>query len=206
VIEPSAVVVGSTVINPNYLKDTPKQLGIEYKKCRTIVPSFYTDESGVLVQRLVVSPEHQPWNVALDNYRPPRITKQVVLDNDITINHQGWADPPSIDTVKPNGYSVRQEFEISQQRVEDFGFDAAAEMNAAEGLKLRFSHTGPLQFDSAGYPLNPLGRVGLDGRGSLGNWGPNHAGNNIHLTTCISQTVLTLICILYSRSSCVQNS
>lgn len=30
-----------------------------------------------------------------------------------------------------------------------------------------------------GYPLNPRGRTGLRGRGRLGRWGPNHAGDAI---------------------------
>lgn len=30
-----------------------------------------------------------------------------------------------------------------------------------------------------GYPLNPVGRTGLKGRGSLGKWGPNHAADCI---------------------------
>ncbi|VVC91232.1 unnamed protein product [Leptidea sinapis] len=30
-----------------------------------------------------------------------------------------------------------------------------------------------------GYPLNPIGRTGLQGRGVLGRWGPNHAADPI---------------------------
>lgn len=30
-----------------------------------------------------------------------------------------------------------------------------------------------------GLPLNPKGRTGLGGRGLLGRWGPNHAGDPI---------------------------
>lgn len=30
-----------------------------------------------------------------------------------------------------------------------------------------------------GYPLNPIGRTGLNGRGVLGRWGPNHAADPI---------------------------
>ncbi|GIY75872.1 ADP-ribose pyrophosphatase, mitochondrial, partial [Caerostris extrusa] len=32
---------------------------------------------------------------------------------------------------------------------------------------------------SGGNPLNPKGRTGLSGRGRLGRWGPNHAGDAI---------------------------
>lgn len=30
-----------------------------------------------------------------------------------------------------------------------------------------------------GYPLNPIGRTGIIGRGVLGRWGPNHAADPI---------------------------
>lgn len=30
-----------------------------------------------------------------------------------------------------------------------------------------------------GLPINPMGRTGLMGRGQLGRWGPNHAGDPI---------------------------
>ena len=33
--------------------------------------------------------------------------------------------------------------------------------------------------DGSGRPLNPRGRTGISGRGRLGKWGPNHAGDAI---------------------------
>lgn len=43
----------------------------------------------------------------------------------------------------------------------------------------RLSHMGKYQIDPSGYPLNPIGRTGLRGRGLLGRWGPNHAADPI---------------------------
>uniref|UniRef100_A0A1A9WG03 Nudix hydrolase domain-containing protein n=1 Tax=Glossina brevipalpis TaxID=37001 RepID=A0A1A9WG03_9MUSC len=43
----------------------------------------------------------------------------------------------------------------------------------------RMSHLGEYQIDDLGYPLNPIGRTGLRGRGLLGRWGPNHAADPI---------------------------
>lgn len=44
----------------------------------------------------------------------------------------------------------------------------------------RMSYYGIIAMDAAtGYPLNPVGRTGLLGRGLLGKWGPNHAGDAI---------------------------
>lgn len=45
------------------------------------------------------------------------------------------------------------------------------------------SHEGPLQFDTAQRPLNPIGRTGLSGKGKLYFWGPNHAADALLLHT-----------------------
>ena len=65
------------------------------------------------------------------------------------------------------------------------GYADADEPPAAAVLKKRGSHElqavgAPWSFDKAnGRPLNPRGRTGLTNRGSLGKWGPNHAGDAI---------------------------
>ncbi len=42
------------------------------------------------------------------------------------------------------------------------------------------SYEGDIQYDDkTGLPLNPRGRTGLQGRGLLGRWGPNHAADPI---------------------------
>jgi ADP-ribose pyrophosphatase len=41
------------------------------------------------------------------------------------------------------------------------------------------SFSGPLSFDEAGRPMNPVGRTGIAGRGLLGKWGPNYAADPI---------------------------
>lgn len=43
----------------------------------------------------------------------------------------------------------------------------------------RKSFTGDYAVNSDGYPLNPVGRTGIVGRGLLGRWGPNHAADPI---------------------------
>lgn len=43
----------------------------------------------------------------------------------------------------------------------------------------RKSYTNDYNIDKNGYPLNPLGRTGIFGRGLLGRWGPNHAADPI---------------------------
>lgn len=50
--------------------------------------------------------------------------------------------------------------------------------NQIGGNVNRVSFNGLYQIDN-GYPLNPIGRTGLRGRGILGRWGPNHAADPI---------------------------
>lgn len=50
--------------------------------------------------------------------------------------------------------------------------------NSIDGNISRVSYNGPYQIVN-GFPLNPLGRTGICGRGVLGRWGPNHAADPI---------------------------
>lgn len=51
--------------------------------------------------------------------------------------------------------------------------------NKNDGGINRISFHGPYTCDEEGRPLNPMGRTGLRGRGTLGRWGPNHAADAI---------------------------
>ena len=52
--------------------------------------------------------------------------------------------------------------------------------NAVDGTKKvdRISFLGEYIMQN-GLPLNPKGRTGLQSRGLLGRWGPNHAGDPV---------------------------
>lgn len=50
--------------------------------------------------------------------------------------------------------------------------------NRVDGLVNRKSFTGEYMIKE-NFPLNPIGRTGLSGRGILGKWGPNHAADPI---------------------------
>jgi hypothetical protein len=143
-----------------------------FVKMRTETPQFYKYPDGTQVQRnpSPVPVELTPWNVDFPNYSPSVYTAQVVLDNDVLVNPKGWADPQSLMILKSNNFSVADELRIGEERVRLYGVKRASEMMAQDKCKLRFSHTGPLRYDKDGYPLCPVGRTGLDGRGTLGNW------------------------------------
>ncbi|KAE9548600.1 hypothetical protein FO519_008185 [Halicephalobus sp. NKZ332] len=53
------------------------------------------------------------------------------------------------------------------------------QFNEIDGNVNRKSHFCVYAFDNDGRPLNPIGRTGLRGRGTLGRWGPNHAADPI---------------------------
>jgi ADP-ribose pyrophosphatase len=72
-----------------------------------------------------------------------------------------------------------------------------------DGKTNRTSHHGPYQlvpyifrngnFDYGCFPINPVGKTGISGRGQLGKWGPNHAADPI--VTCITNGKLSFIAI-----------
>lgn len=50
--------------------------------------------------------------------------------------------------------------------------------NSLDGNVSRISYMGIYNIRD-GYPLNPIGRTGITGRGILGRWGPNHAADPV---------------------------
>ncbi|XP_074597992.1 ADP-ribose pyrophosphatase, mitochondrial [Brevipalpus obovatus] len=63
----------------------------------------------------------------------------------------------------------------------------APRWNDADGKIDRRSHIGPYKIVD-GYPLNPLGRTGIKGKGVLGRWGPNHAADPVVTRWRIDET------------------
>ncbi|KOB64156.1 ADP-ribose pyrophosphatase, mitochondrial [Operophtera brumata] len=71
-----------------------------------------------------------------------------------SLHGQPWADP-----------------EIGQK-------DFKPNWNSIDGDVSRVSYMGQYKIQN-GYPLNPIGRTGIVGRGVLGRWGPNHAADPV---------------------------
>lgn len=63
----------------------------------------------------------------------------------------------------------------------------------------RSSYTGTYTVQDS-LPLNPRGRTGLCGRGKLGRWGPNKAGDPI-VTRWVLGTHLCIIMYMYNLST-----
>ncbi|XP_036336332.1 ADP-ribose pyrophosphatase, mitochondrial [Rhagoletis pomonella] len=56
--------------------------------------------------------------------------------------------------------------------------DFQVKWNELDGAVNRISFNGIYKIEN-GYPINPIGRTGLRGRGLLGRWGPNHAADPV---------------------------
>ena len=82
-------------------------------------------------------------------YRPVDFTHPDVIANDRSVKLCGWADPA--------------------QWSEELHADIAT----------RVSMSGPIVFGENGKPVNPNGRTGMCGRGSLGKYGPNHVADPV---------------------------
>jgi hypothetical protein len=144
-----------------------------FVKSRSEVPIYYKNPDPV--KRFAVSLHLASWNVVYPDYMPTHYTDAKVVKNDMTVNPAGWADPWSILKVKDEskgGKTVQEELALSEQLVKKYGFAGAVKEHKSiqPPWKLRFSYTGPFRYDMYGYPLCPIGRTGLAGRGTLGNW------------------------------------
>ena len=107
---------------------------------------------GSTAPRYKLTDKQIPWNIPLPDYDPPSFTSAHVLSGPY------WADQDLM-TI-----SFRPELP----------FNSYDPINKVD----RTSHTGTYQVHN-GLPLNPRGRTGMIGRGSLGRFGPNHAADPI---------------------------
>ena len=83
------------------------------------------------------------------------------LEEDPKANAQHWADPP-------DPLLMLEEIKQRISYIDTVPFGEKVEKRLGECVV----------FDD-GRPLNPRGRTGMKGRGTLGKWGPNHAADPI---------------------------
>ena len=119
-------------------------------------------------QRKEVDDTKVRWNAEFNDYSPVEFTHPVVRDNDRTVKADGWADPPTLETID---FSKRESY--------------------AYGVK-------GIVLDNHGVPRNPVGRTGMSGRGLLGKWGPNHAADPIvtRIVEVDGEKVIQMVAIL----------
>ncbi|ESO02530.1 hypothetical protein HELRODRAFT_106700 [Helobdella robusta] len=105
------------------------------------------------LMRLHVPDDKVPWNVEFPDYFPISYT-------DPSVYGKPWAD---VDFEKEGA---------NPQRISWNQIDTSLNVD-------RTSFTGNYRLNTDGLPMNPMGRTGIKGRGLLGRWGPNHAGDPI---------------------------
>lgn len=98
------------------------------------------------------------------------------------------ASYPERFSVPPNvsdwdfAYPEYDPTEFTHQTVfdhEDSWADAPDSTGIDFSERTTYENKGKLLFDEKGRPRNPRGRTGMEGRGLLGKWGPNHAADPV---------------------------
>jgi ADP-ribose pyrophosphatase len=124
-------------------------------------------------ERVTVPDGLRSWDRKFTDYQPPFYESPRLAANDRTRIPGGWADPACV---------TRDELMLWSKT----GY--------------MHSYEGPIRHDpETGYPLNPLGRLGIAGRGLLGKWGPNHASDA--MLTRVGPTSGLLEVLLIQRKS-----
>ncbi|KAL3836664.1 hypothetical protein ACJMK2_022086 [Sinanodonta woodiana] len=111
---------------------------------------------GTDLHRFEVPNEKVPWDVAFPGYDPPSYVSPEVLKN------PDWADKVDLYKVPVVQRSTCLKFN---------DVDLVTKTS-------RVSYAGKYQVQN-GVPQNPIGRTGLQNRGNLGRWGPNHAADPV---------------------------
>jgi len=96
-------------------------------------------------KRCRVLDEQVDWSLPFPSYRPAQFTHPDVLRADRTLFPDGWADPADPQKISEPEWKGRFSYEQSS-----------------------------LTFDCVRRPRNPVGRTGVEERGLLECWGPNH--------------------------------
>ncbi|XP_046383927.1 ADP-ribose pyrophosphatase, mitochondrial isoform X2 [Ischnura elegans] len=111
---------------------------------------FYPRTDNAVI-RTAVPDDKVPWNIEWPEYNPVTYTAPHLLGTGDQL--PSWADPEDMAGVCPK-------------------------WNSPDGNVNRKSHIGDYEVHN-NKPRNPCGRTGVQGRGCLGRWGPNHAADPI---------------------------
>ena len=106
------------------------------------------------------------WDEPFPEYNPPYYTSERILK----MTEEGRADPE--DPRQLNFHDPKKYYSLHQLKFQEdkdrISIDPAQPKNCS-GFKL----------DNDGYPLNPLGRTGIRGRGACKHWGPIQASDAV---------------------------
>jgi ADP-ribose pyrophosphatase len=119
----------------------------------------------------VIDPLAKGWHVKARREKPPEYPERFAVPDDFVLwetDYPGY-DPP---------YYVSPVVQKNDCTKNPDGWADPEDISEMSEIPLE-SFAGPLKFDEAGRPLNPVGRTGIAGRGLLGKWGPNYAADPI---------------------------
>jgi ADP-ribose pyrophosphatase len=119
----------------------------------------------------VLDPMAKGWHAKARREKPPEYPERFAVPDDFVLwetDYPGY-DPPYYvsPVVLKNDCTKNPDGWADPEDISEMG-EIPSE-----------SFAGPLKFDEAGRPLNPVGRTGIAGRGLLGKWGPNYAADPI---------------------------
>ena len=169
--------------NPKELQQPPEQPQQQQKlpPAQLLVTRFRNLNGKPVVRSDFVPIGQLSWATAYSAYSPTVFTSEgfpgsVRSSIRSPKNPLGQADPEDIqEVIYGLSMSAFEELRESEESIESLGVaDSIASTALGRSRRLRFSHTGKLTRNEKGYPLNPTGRTGLDGRGEHFLWGPNH--------------------------------
>ncbi|KAK3597211.1 hypothetical protein CHS0354_003716 [Potamilus streckersoni] len=109
------------------------------------------------IKRFHVPDDKVSWETDFPGYSPTEYTSKSLI---------GTLEKPRPEYSDPDPKHSPVEFE-------------KLKFNDLDGDLNRCSHVTDVYEIKDGYPVNPMGRTGLKGRGCLGRWGPNHAADPI---------------------------
>ncbi len=164
--------------------DKQPQVAAEPKPSTPSLPlvTRFRHVNGKPVVRSAVPLGQIPWATPFSAYAPAVFTSEgfpgsVRSSIRSAKNPLGQADPDDIhEVIFGSTATFFEELRVSEDSIQSLGLADAVTCTAlGVSGRLRFSYTGKVIRNEQGYPLNPAGRTGLDGRAQLLLWGANHS-------------------------------
>ena len=180
---------------------TTKKLGIDSSGHRTPhVFSRHTPYPHTSIQRFPVPDKYVPWTVTFIDYDPTVYTKP---KEEFSAYVQQYADV-DIDSgvlvgiIESEGQSEDQSKDINKRKIPVLDYNRLSVSGGGVTIDRRSWEESDneimiYKLENGIIPINPFGRTGMRGRGSLLRWGPNHYIMLVITRYCLNKTSLNKI-------------
>ena len=146
---------------------------------KLVTHDYLVEGTNQKIARARVPTDLVQWKVPFPTYAPKYYIKQSTLDKEARSRDAAYDDEPSFRRRKSSFTAARRSVRAEKKFELPVDPEDLSKVPATDAIADRPSYEGSISFDSEGFPLNPRGRTGLRGRGSLWMWGPNHAADPI---------------------------